>query len=70
MLVQFIICLKKIDVKSKISNKETDILGAKKLILPGVGSFDTGMKKIKKGNILDIIEKKIKKNLHQYLVFV
>ena len=53
--------LKKIDVKSKISNKETDILGAKKLILPGVGSFDTGMKKIKKGNILDIIEKKIKK---------
>ena len=35
--------LKKIGVDSEVSNKTNDILSATKLILPGVGSFDTGM---------------------------
>ena len=33
------------------------------MILPGVGSFDTGMKNIKKDNILNTIEMKVKKKL-------
>ena len=33
------------------------------MILPGVGSFDTGMKNIKKDNILNTIEMKVKKEL-------
>lgn len=53
--------LKKIGVHSKVSNKKNDILSATKLILPGVGSFDTGMINIKKKGILNCIEKKVKK---------
>ena len=53
--------LKKIGVHSKVSNKKNDILSATKLILPGVGSFDTGMINIKKKGILNCIERKVKK---------
>lgn len=53
--------LRKIGVDSKVSNKKNDILSATKLILPGVGSFDTGMINIKKKGILNCIEKKVKK---------
>ena len=52
--------LKKIGVKSKISNKKKDILGSTKLILPGVGSFDTGMKNIKKDNFWIQLKWKLK----------
>ena len=52
--------LKKIGVNSKVSNKKNDILSATKLILPGVGSFDTGMINIKKKGILNCIEKKVR----------
>ena len=48
-----------------MSNKKNDILSATKLILPGVGSFDTGMINIKKG-ILNSIEKKVREDLYLY----
>ena len=62
------ICSKKLVLIIKIfSNKKKDILGSTKLILPGVGSFDTGMKNIKKDNILNTIEMKVKKELTSIL---
>ena len=38
-----------------ISKNKKDIDGADKLILPGVGSFDNGMKKINESGLLDIL---------------
>ena len=49
----------KIGVSSKISNRENDILKAAKLILPGVGAFDSGIEKIKKNNLINSIENKV-----------
>lgn len=39
--------LKKIGAEAKISSKEADIFNAKKLVLPGVGSFDSAIKNIR-----------------------
>ncbi|MBL1410345.1 imidazole glycerol phosphate synthase subunit HisH [Sphingobacterium faecale] len=39
--------LKKVGVKSKISNDEKDLVEADKIILPGVGSFEYGIKKLR-----------------------
>ncbi len=49
----------RIGVSSKISNRENDILKATKLILPGVGAFDSGIEKIKKNNLINSIENKV-----------
>lgn len=49
----------KIGVASKISNNENDIQKAKKLILPGVGAFDSGIEKLKKNNLINSIEEKV-----------
>ena len=62
--------LKKIGVDSKVSNKTNDILSATKLILPGVGSFDTGMINIKKKGILSSIEKKRIQVLEEKIVYI
>lgn len=56
--------LKKIGVKSKISSNHEEIINAKKIILPGVGSYDAGIKKLKEDNLFDllnylVVEKKI-----------
>ena len=48
--------LKKINAKSVISNKN-DLLNAQKFILPGVGSFDTGVNNIENLGIKDILKK-------------
>jgi glutamine amidotransferase len=45
--------LKKIGKNSVISSSKDDIMKASKIILPGVGAFDTGINNLKK---LDIIE--------------
>ena len=44
--------------KPLLSNKKNIIENAKKLILPGQGSFDFGMKRIEELEILDLIKKK------------
>ena len=49
--------LKKINAKSVISNKKNDLLNAQKFILPGVGSFDTGVNNIENLGIKDILKK-------------
>ena len=51
--------LKKIGFESMISNKLEDINKASKLILPGIGAFDTGMKNLKKYNLINILENQV-----------
>jgi len=54
--------LKKIGVKSIISDKVEDIENADKLILPGVGSFDYGMEQLEKSGLIPVLNKKVIEN--------
>ena len=40
----------------KISRQEDDIAKADKLIIPGVGAFDSGMNNLKKYNLVELIQ--------------
>jgi len=51
--------LKKIGEESLISSKKEDISNAKKLLLPGVGSFDSAMKNLHDLDVIDLIKKKV-----------
>lgn len=55
---------KRLDIPTKIAKTQEDLVGAKKLILPGVGSFDYAMTQLKASGMrkkLDelVIEKKV-----------
>lgn len=50
----------KIGFGSVISNNPEEISKAQKLILPGIGSVDTGMKKLRGSGLLGIVEEKVK----------
>lgn len=49
--------LKKIGVPCILTSEIKDVENAEKLILPGVGSFDSGMQKLKKSGLIDTIKK-------------
>ncbi len=51
--------IKKIGGASRISSNPEEIANAKKLILPGVGAFDTGIKNLHDKGIWDILNKKV-----------
>jgi glutamine amidotransferase len=51
--------LKKLGVNSQTTDKPEEIDAAKKLILPGVGSFDNGMKLIKEKGLFTVLNKKV-----------
>lgn len=51
--------LKRIGVDSIISGSIDDIKNAKKLILPGVGHFDYGMKNLKESGIIEVLNNKV-----------
>lgn len=51
--------LKRIGARSIISGSLDEIEKAEKLILPGVGSFDNGMKNLKNRNLIAILNKKV-----------
>ncbi len=51
--------LKKIGVTSVVTNKKEDIENACKLILPGVGSFDYGITKLKSLDLENILNQKV-----------
>ena len=53
--------LKKVGCEAAISNKADTILRAKKIILPGVGSFDAGMANLNNYGLVDILNEKILK---------
>lgn len=56
--------INKIGYDCIISNKPSEIMMSKALILPGVGSFGKGMKNLKERNLIDLISEEVitKKN--------
>lgn len=51
--------LKRIGAKSCISSDATEIEQAEKLILPGVGHFDYGMRNLQESGLIEVLNKKI-----------
>lgn len=54
--------LKKIGAEATISSSISDIEKAHKLILPGVGAFDTGMKNLHDSGFIHLLNNKIIKS--------
>jgi glutamine amidotransferase len=52
--------LRHIGIESKITNNLTDVENADKLILPGVGAFDHGMKNLNDSNLKELLYYKVK----------
>ena len=48
--------IKKIGGQSIISNNKSDLMKAEGIILPGVGSFDTGVRNLKKYDLYNYIQ--------------
>jgi len=53
--------LKRIGVQSIISSEASVIADADKLILPGVGHFDHGMRNLKNSGLIDVMNEKVVK---------
>ena len=53
--------LKKMGVASIISKNPTEIAQAEKLILPGVGHFDFGMKNLKESGLIEVLHTSVMK---------
>lgn len=51
--------LKKIGVQARVSSCVEEIDDADKLILPGVGAFDTGMLRLKELGLIDVLNRKV-----------
>jgi imidazole glycerol-phosphate synthase subunit HisH len=51
--------LKRIGEKSVVTSDKDEIAGATKIILPGVGSFNTGMRNLTELDLIDILNKKV-----------
>lgn len=54
--------IKRVGGESIISNNHAEIEKAEKMILPGVGSFDTGIKNLQELGLMDIVKKKALKD--------
>jgi len=50
---------RRLDLQVKITSDPENINHAKKLVLPGVGHFKTGMQHLKEMEILEILNKKV-----------
>ena len=60
----FINVFKRLNIQTKIASNKEDLIGAEKLILPGVGSFDYAMTQLNKSGMRDsldylVLEKRI-----------
>lgn len=51
--------IKHVGGTSVLTNNHDDIENAEKIILPGVGSFDTGMENLEKLDLIEILNKKV-----------
>ncbi len=51
--------LERIDVPAIITSKEEDLVRAEKIILPGVGAFDHGMKNLENYRLISILNQKV-----------
>jgi glutamine amidotransferase len=52
--------LKKIGVNAMLSSNPEDLLQAERLILPGVGAFDSGMTNLKEKGYLEVLNQQVK----------
>ena len=50
--------LKKVGASSKIAAAPQELEGATKIIVPGVGSFDAGMKKLQQSGMIPMLNRK------------
>ena len=50
---------KKLGIKVEITGNETEIAEADKLILPGVGAFDEGMRGLKKSGLMNVLSRRV-----------
>ena len=53
---------KKIDIKAQISSNIDIIAKAEKILLPGVGSFDAAMERLKGGELREVLDQKAMKD--------
>ena len=51
--------LKKIGARAKVSSDIDEIRSAEKLILPGVGAFDAGMKRLRELNLIETLNEEV-----------
>jgi imidazole glycerol-phosphate synthase subunit HisH len=51
--------LKKIGIPSKIAASAHDLQDATKIIVPGVGSFDAGMRKLRESGMIPVLNQKV-----------
>jgi len=51
--------LKKIGIEAKVTDRTETIQMASKIILPGIGAFDAGMKRLNELGIIDSLNKKV-----------
>jgi glutamine amidotransferase len=54
--------LKKIGAEAISSSRKSDIDRADKLVLPGIGSFDAGMKRLSQMNLVDVLNRKVQRD--------
>ncbi len=59
--------LKRFNIKPVVTNDKNDILESKKVILPGVGSFDKAINNLKELDLFDIL-KEFSKKENQFLL--
>jgi len=52
--------LKKVGVQATLTNDVTEVKKARRIILPGVGSFDFGMSKLKELGLLETLHERVK----------
>ncbi|MDB9964262.1 imidazole glycerol phosphate synthase subunit HisH [Vicingaceae bacterium] len=51
--------LKKIGVPSKLTSSAKEVIKAEKLILPGVGHFDYGIRQLRQSGLMECLEKRV-----------
>jgi glutamine amidotransferase len=51
--------LRKVGADSQIASKPSDLVSAKKLIIPGIGSFDKGINNLEKKGLLPALNNKV-----------
>jgi glutamine amidotransferase len=59
--------LKKVGVKSTISSDPSEIAAAEKIILPGVGAFDVGIKNLKSSGLIDVLNEQVAEKKKPFL---
>jgi imidazole glycerol-phosphate synthase subunit HisH len=50
--------LKRVGMAARVSSSAAEIAESERLILPGVGAFDTGMQHLRKSGLIDVLNRK------------